>query len=398
MNIATTSLEWVHRSIDQPIYQLRGFAFALILASVFSLAASGETIEVDVVNVAAATVSDSVANVPVRLSVVPSGDRSTRIERMIVRVRPRQVNQVFSDKHSGDDRGEWDSSLDAGFGHVLDYSPRTQTAAIDDQPVIVRTTDERNEAAGLSVDGVYGSIGTVHGGLDKAEKTSRTVESKRLPALVASISSGTFDRGAGVLFKLDATPHLVIEGERRFELHTSVGPNWRGGLVDVEVDLHVRSRQNEPSFWEMSFDPDRDQHAAAMTIKHHHFVVAIYRGGDASAASDAYRLAESESNLRSVARRVLKSPKRGWRERIINPLDLGKDHQDIARSIHWVGDVIAGKADPYRDRRISGLPMVCRTAAIDYVDSRDRLVFGNTDTNATALASWVEQRGNLSPH
>ena len=55
--------------------------------------------------------------------------------------------------------------------------------------------------------------------------------------------------------------------------------------------------------------------------------------------------------------------------------------------------LIAGLADPHHDPVIAALPMTCRTAAIGYVDARDRLIHGNTDVGATQLASLIRDGG-----
>lgn len=397
--------------------QFFGFAGIVVaMSGAIACSADAPSIEVDVVTVAAAEVVDSVANVPIRLSVVPAGEGHTKIRRLVVRMRPRSVqydsslneNNGIADDLSEEGAGgaKFDGPVSSrlglsgpGFGNVLDYSPRTQTAALEDQPVLVRTTDERNDAAGVSIDGVYSSIATVHGGLDRTDKTSRMIESKRLPTMVASISSGTIDRGAGVLFKLDATPQLVVEGERLFEMRTAVGHQWRGGLIDVEIDLHTTETdgRNGGTFWDKTFESNRNDAENISDVIHHHFVVAVYRQGDLAAANDAHRLADSELNLRLASQRVQKKRTRSWRDRLINPLDLGRQDNSADLSRHWVSGVIAGRSDPYRDQRIRSLPMTCRTAAIDYADCRDRLIYGDTDVTATALASWVKQKGQLSP-
>ena len=353
------------------------------------------TPEVDVVATAAATVRSEggvrLATVPVRISVIPGGKTLDRCTRMVVRIRPRSsaaaiLNNTDSDANASLPGGERPYRSMCHFGHVVDYAPKTQTASWHVEPATVRTTDERSDAAGMSVDGAYGGLATAHGGWDRTDKQSTMVETKRLPRLVASIASGTIDRGTAVAFKLDATPELVLEGERVFHFTCSVGDDWRGSMVDVEIELAMQTPAGSAqSFW--STVADRRGPASETIVHRHRFSVAVYRDGDAAAHADALRVVRCERSIHRSVDRLDRD--RRWTDRLIDPLNLRGDRSDWAAARRRVDRVLAGTTDPHRDEVLRSLPMSFRTELLDYVDARDRLAFGATDEPATRLASMV---------
>ena len=351
---------------------------------------------IDVVNVAQAEVDQSIATVPIRISVVPSDNTHTELTRMTVRLRPRSVRYASS-RATGGDRDA--RSIDPrGFGTILRYSPTTATVAAVSEPSVVRTVHRRDATGGLSLDAAYGSMVQGHGGLDRSRGEERTVETKQHVAPVAAVTAGTFDRGRGVVFQFKSTPQGLIGGERELTLVTPVGSQWRGGIVDVAITVETRTTPSGSSTnrsWDGRWAgaAGGDPPGQTRTFQKR-FAVAVADAAQGDAVRDAAVVSRREHHLRTAGRQIEMTEDNlwtkwtdHWSQHLPLPTRSGQRSESAPQS--WVERLIAGVADPHHDSTIAGLPMVCRTAAIGYVDARDRLIHGNTDAGATQLASLI---------
>jgi hypothetical protein len=302
----------------------------------------------DVPAVVPAVVDQGVAKLSFTLSSVAQDVDTPAADRWVVRVRPR-----------------------ASTGHIVDYSPRTQTASEVDGPVVVKLSDESSQSSGLSLDANYLTTARAHLGADNASKKCESTEFRRHPQMRAVIASGTFDRSRGVIFKMTASPQTVLEGEKTIELSFEVATDWRGGILDVEITTMQKANGQYP--WENASDIE----------KNYHFAVAVYRSDDPTARSDAEAVATAEARLRRGVgtSRVSSSKTRGLINTLASTFDRSSSVQSQGQTSgrsnnHWVGKMIAGKADPHLDPSIVRLPMQQRMLALEYIDARDRLATG----------------------
>ena len=302
-----------------------------------------------------------VVEIPVcRVPAALDNDRGRRVEHWIVELRPR-----------------------GRFGPIVDYAPRTETTTLHDGPDVVKTSSETLRSGGISADAAYGHWVSGHAGLDRSDKAGRVVESRVRPTESVLISSGTFDRGRGVRFRLDRSPVQPLEGERRFALSFRAPAGWRGGLIDVSV-VAAGTRAGELPW--SSERPFRHEET---------FVVAVHRGGDDLAAADAAAVQRTEDRLRRLVgssrlgssrlgSSSIDSTPSGRKAGVIgSPVDwlrpmidgasaaVGGSTLDDAAAV--VADVIAGRRHVHHDRDLRRLPMGLRIAALDYAESVRRL-------------------------
>jgi hypothetical protein len=312
----------------------------------------------DVPAVVPAVVDQGVAKLSFTLSSVAHDVETPAADRWIVRVRPR-----------------------VRAGLIVDYSPRTQTASELDGPVVVKLSDESSQSTGLSLDGNYLATARAHLGADQASKKCESTEYRRIAPMRAVIASGTFDRSRGVIFKLTASPQTVLEGEKTIAISFEVASDWRGGILDIEITTVQKADGQYP--WESGSDIENK----------HHFAVALYRSDDPSARSDAEAVATAEARLwkSATANIAATSKTKGLFSTLASTFDRDASPRttfpelDVGKSIdHWVGKLIAGKADPHLDPAIVRLPMQQRLVALDYIDARDRLATGEPATGEPA--------------
>ncbi|MEM9828818.1 MAG: hypothetical protein AAF958_19690 [Planctomycetota bacterium] len=279
----------------------------------------------------------------VPISSVPQTGASPAAKRWLVQMKPRP-----------------------GFGTVVDYLPKTSTAASVQGPIEVTTTREQNNAGGLSLDGGYGHLAAAHAGWDHGQKKIQTVNVKRLPRHQAVVSSGTFDRGTGVQFKLDATPQSPLEGERTFELTLEVGPDWVGGMLEIDITAEHPKRAAFP--WM------EDE----VVLRRHSFSLAVADGNNALSVETARRLGEIEAQLwrasvgatgTKAADAKSKTKNRWWHD-----LFSWSDIRRQAPQSHWLHRLVRGQADPHLDAQIRKQPMPQRLLALEYAEAVERLV------------------------
>ena len=279
--------------------------------------------------------------VPIRVSSVPTRSESLEATRWIVRVRPRD---------------------DAAI--VYDYWPHTATAAATEGPSLQRTTDEHSRASGLSLDAIYGAIATAHAGTDVSKKQSQSTEERKLPTLHPVISSGTFEGGRGVVFKLDATAQHRLEGEKGFAVDIEVPETWRGGLLDVHIEAFR---------WEPPRHPLASGHWEGQSSYH---TVAAYRSGDSDARLSAMQIVRLSHELADQGR--MSAPESNESGGLVDQaatalghwLPLRPSEENVAAG--WLPELLLGRVDPHHDIRIRRQPMTTRMLALDYVDAVDR--------------------------
>ena len=330
----------------------RFLAFNVIVASaVISIAADSDPVAFDLPPVAVArdakdTGSQGQISTPIgwrrvvvelNLSCVSRSIDGPSMQQCIVRCKPR------------------DNSI-----QIVDYAPRTELASDYTTPIQVKRIDETSKSMGLSLNGGYGHIAQGNAGTDLGNKSSESVQFDRAAPLQALISSGTFDRGRGVYFKLRWTPTHLLEGERQFQLTMCVPPNWRGELIDVQVT--GEAEQRSMTSWEQEL----------RTVASSEFLVATYPDGDREAESLAFEMAELEYQLRHLARQVQpkSSPSTlpGLLRYVARKIDVDAESHDY----RWVNALLFQNADPHVDAQIKKLPADVRVRALDYVATRDR--------------------------
>ena len=239
--------------------------------------------------------------------------------------------------------------------HLVDYTPRTETASQLSTPIQIKSTSESNDAFGASVDGGYGRMVTGHIGVDSIDKQVETRQYDRLAPHEVVVAAGTTDRGRGVYFKLRSTELQVLEGEKCFSLTWKVPEAWRGCLLDVSVEAQVEKR-SLTNLW------DRE----TKTISAHRFVVAVYRAEDPVAKQAAEDLADAERSLRVWNLKIRES-----RSSIASMIQTVSKGFATTNSRSWLQRLLDEQADPHLDKQIRELPMEVRVAVLDYAERRD---------------------------
>lgn len=291
--------------------------------------------------------TDSVLTFELQLSSMIASPDAPRIDQWLVRCEPRDERLL-----------------------IRDYSPKTEIAASTEGAINVRRTDETNQHFGFGVDGSYGHALRGNLGMDAGEKSSETLEFKRLPSVQAVTAAGTIRRGRGVYFKLRWTHSQVLEGQKRFGVSVSVPSGWRGGLVDVSVV--AQSKREILGGLDTEIE----------TLGEAHFVVAVFRKGDDEARHKAMDLAQAEMRLRRMASRREADASGGSLAGLLRTVALKFDGDRASgNSRHWIERLVRGTADPHLDRRIKKLPTELRVAALDYCDRRNEFLSINHARN-----------------
>jgi hypothetical protein len=297
---------------------------------------------------------DPVVTFELQLSSMIASPDAPRIDQWLVRCEPRDERLL-----------------------IRDYSPKTELAASTEGAINVRQSDETNQHFGFGVDGSYGHALRGNLGMDAGEKSSETLEFKRLPSVQAVTAAGTIRRGRGVYFKLRWTHSQVLEGQKRFRVSVSVPSGWRGGLVDVSVV--AQSKREVLGGLDTEIE----------TLGEAHFVVAVFRKGDDEARLKAMDLAHAEMQLRRMARVREADASGGSLAGLFRSVALKFDRdRAAAESRHWIERLVRGSANPHLDKRIRKLPTPLRVAALDYCDRRNEFLSLNqaSDRSEAALA------------
>ncbi|TWU41632.1 hypothetical protein Q31b_30860 [Novipirellula aureliae] len=280
---------------------------------------------------------DQLIDVELRLSSMIVAPKPQRIDQWIVRCQPRQDGI-----------------------QIADYSPRTEVASRIQGPIQVKTTDEKTESFGLSINGTYGDLAKGNAGTDRGSKQAECLQYDRIAPVHAVTASGTINRGRGVYFKLKWTEQQVLEGEKVFHLTLNVPATWRSGLVDVSVI--AQSEKKSFGGW------DRD----VVTLGRANFVVAVYRAGDSEAMAAAKNLADAEDTLRRTvaAHRHSQNPITGL---VRNVTELFESKRPID-SQQILEQLLVEGASPHVDKQLLELPVQTRVVALDYCDAREAFV------------------------
>jgi hypothetical protein len=170
---------------------------------------------------------------------------------------------------------------------VVDYLPQTHHESRLASPIGVTKTDETNASIGINVAGKYEILTAVGATAGLGQKNTSCVKYDLLPPLETVAASGTLLRGAGVFFKLNASPRHPLEGAREFALVLRVPIDWRVDYVRVRCEAQAIERGLVSSL---------DQSVAAGQRE---FLVSLYQEGD-----EAARLRAEEFALRDAAART----------------------------------------------------------------------------------------------
>lgn len=263
---------------------------------------------------------------------------------------------------------------------VVDYSPRTETAADISTPIQIKQSAEQSQSSGVSIDGAYAAMTSAHVGADQGKKRNNSVQFDRVAPMQAVTASGTIHRGNGVYFKLRWTATQILEGEKTFRIDMRVPPRWRSGLMDVSVVAMSNSTSVSPweslGPWESLTSRDRDP----KTIGRDQFIVAVYRSGDVEAAMLAKTVSDAEQKLRYLSKRHTRTTPSHSLPSILQTFATKLDLQAEPNNGLWVQRLLSGAADPHMDKQIRRMPMPVRVAVLDYVDRRDE--FNSLQENA----------------
>lgn len=242
---------------------------------------------------------------------------------------------------------------------IADYAPRTETSSDLASPIQVRQTEEKNNSAGVSIDGAYGLAVRGNVGADSATKNINTLQFDRVAPVQVVTAAGTINRGRGVYFKLRWTAQQVLEGEKTFLVTLRVPPAWRGGLIDVSVV--AQAQRKKFASWEQQ----------PVTIGEAGFVVAAYRDGDREAARLARELSDAEYALRAKAMKHRADAEINSLPKMLRHVAMKLDLEPARPDVSWLHRLLQEHADAHLDKEIRKLPMPVRIAVLDYVDVRD---------------------------
>ena len=265
---------------------------------------------------------------------------------------------------------------------VVDYWPRTEVASELGGPIAVKKTNEQSDSLGISLDAVYGHLGTGRAGADHGRKKVESLSYERIAPVHAVTAAGTIHRGRGAYFKLRWTTQQVLEGEKVFRLTFRVPQQWRGGLIDVSVVAQTEHQ----SFAGLDSE--------IRTLGSANYVVATYRAGDVFAKEHAEQLAIAEQKMRRLAIQHQQQTAIRSLPSLIHHVAKKLDGKSTTAGTVWMEQLIAGHADPYIDKQISKLPMDVRIAALDYYDARNRF----TSIGETEETSPLQQPSLAASH
>lgn len=172
---------------------------------------------------------------------------------------------------------------------VVDYEPKTQSAAEVDGLIAVEKTREGSASMGVDGGGTFNHLAQVSGHATAGTKTIETESYQKLAPREIVLASGVMHRGAGVYYKVRSTPQQSIEGGRQFVVRFRVHDGWRGGLLKVACLARGKSKRAKNPL------DTRDNLGA------NQFVVAAYLQGDAQAQRTAESYARWEFELRRTA-------------------------------------------------------------------------------------------------
>jgi hypothetical protein len=174
---------------------------------------------------------------------------------------------------------------------VVDYLPQTQHESRLAGPIGISNTDESNASIGINVSGKYEILTTAGASAGLGQKNTSCVKYDLLPPLETVAASGTLLRGAGVFFKLKASPRHPLEGAREFALVLRVPLEWRADYVRVRCEATAIER---------GFVNSLDQTKPAGSRE---FLVSLYQEGDEEARiqAEALALRDAEARMHAAA-------------------------------------------------------------------------------------------------
>jgi hypothetical protein len=170
---------------------------------------------------------------------------------------------------------------------VVDYLPKTRHESRHAGPIGITKTDETNASLGINIAGKYELFTAAGANAGIGQKSTSCVKYDLLPPVETIAASGTLLRGAGVFFKLQATPQQRLEGAREYGLVLRVPRDWQADYLRVRCEAEGIVR---------GFVGSLDQDVSAGKRD---FVVALYAEGNEAARQTAERFADRAAQPRA---------------------------------------------------------------------------------------------------
>jgi hypothetical protein len=194
---------------------------------------------------------------------------------------------------------------------VADYLPKTLHESRHAGPITHTDSKERSASLGVNFAGKYEFITGVGANAGIGTKNTSCVKFDLLPPLETVAASGTLLRGAGVYFKLKASPRRRLEGASQFALVLRVPLDWRSDYVRVHCEAQGVQKGFVSSLDENVRCGERD------------FLVALYLEGDEAARLQAERLAQQDAQTRLSQTARKPGSKSGLDSNWLSKLNLG---------------------------------------------------------------------------
>jgi hypothetical protein len=194
---------------------------------------------------------------------------------------------------------------------VVDYLPKTLHESRHAGPIAHQTSEERSASIGINLAGKYEVITGAGANAGIGTKNTSCVKYDLLPPLETVAASGTLLRGAGVFFKLRATPRRPLEGASEFALVLRVPAEWRSDYVRVHCEADGVQKGLVRSLDETVRCGRRD------------FFVALYLAGDETARLQAEQLARQDAQQRLSQQTQHSAAKPGFNVNWLSKLNLG---------------------------------------------------------------------------
>jgi hypothetical protein len=255
---------------------------------------------------------------------------------------------------------------------VADFWPRTEMYTQVTTPVSVYEDHDRLKHAWLQGAGGYPGIGSVQGQAYMHDRLNRDVQFQQAPPMQLLSAAGTLNRRSGVFFKLRSTPQATLEGLRSYFITLEVPTAWRGDILEVQAVAYGRfESESQPSMKELGES---------------RFWVAVYRDGDAEAASYALAFARQQDKLRQIASQNNAKIKKQAFPTPVHRLGHALDIYEPLVSTNYLDDWMFGDTS----RQPNGLlPVDVRVAMLDFIDSRaimERMSMAQVDLRPTSIA------------
>jgi hypothetical protein len=194
---------------------------------------------------------------------------------------------------------------------VADYLPKTFHESRHAGPIAHQTSKEHSASLGINLAGKYEFITGAGANAGIGTKNTSCVKYDLLPPLETVAASGTLLRGAGVFFKLKASPRRPLEGASQFALVLRVPIDWRSDYVRVHCQAEGVQKGLVSSLDETVSCGQRD------------FLVALYLAGDEAARREAEQLARQDAQYRLSQQSRKPAARAGFDANWLSKLNLG---------------------------------------------------------------------------